>query len=101
MKQWPTTKLKNHVDKIGSGITPKGGEASYKMTGIPLIRSQNVLNNVLDLTNVAYIDEDQHDRMSGSKVMPNDILLNITGASIGRSCVVPFGVKDANVNQHV
>ena len=39
--------------------------------------------------------------MKGTWVHPNDILLNITGASIGRSCVVPATVKTANVNQHV
>jgi type I restriction enzyme S subunit len=34
-------------------------------------------------------------------VQPGDVLLNITGASIGRCCVVPDHVEQANVNQHV
>ncbi len=101
MNAFPTTKLKKHTAKIGSGVTPKGGETAYKAQGIPLIRSQNVLINQLDLSDVAFIDNEQHRKMSGSKVLPGDVLLNITGASIGRSCVVPQDVNDANVNQHV
>lgn len=98
---FPVTKLKKHTIKIGSGVTPRGGETAYKSLGIPLIRSQNVLVNRLDLSDVAFIYEDQHQKMSGSKVQPGDVLLNITGASIGRSCVIPSGVDEANVNQHV
>ncbi|KAF1082451.1 MAG: Type I restriction-modification system, specificity subunit S [Candidatus Rifleibacterium amylolyticum] len=94
-------KLRKYAIKIGSGMTPKGGESSYKAFGIPLIRSQNVLENKLSLENVAFIDAVQHKKMSGSKVNPGDVLLNITGASIGRSCVVPQEVVEANVNQHV
>ena len=98
---FPLTKLKKHTTKIGSGSTPKGGEKAYKSNGIPLIRSQNVLTNRLNLSNVALIDEEQHEKMKGSKVQPKDVLLNITGASIGRSCVVPINLLEANVNQHV
>ena len=98
---FPFTKLKKHTIKIGSGVTPRGGEAAYKISGIPLIRSQNVLANRLDLSNVAFIADEEHEKMSGSKVIPGDVLLNITGASIGRSCIVPPTVHDANVNQHV
>lgn len=97
----PKAKLKNFVKKIGSGITPKGGAATYTSKGIQFIRSQNVLQNRLDLTDVAFIDEGQHRRMSGSLVKQNDVLLNITGASIGRSCTVPPVVQEANVSQHV
>lgn len=98
---WQLIKLDEKCSKVGSGITPKGGSATYKKEGIPLIRSQNVLWGRLNFKDVAYIDEHQHKSMANSKVMPNDILLNITGASIGRSCVVPQSVTDANVNQHV
>ncbi len=99
--KWQESKLGKEVTKVGSGVTPRGGSKVYKQDGIPLLRSQNVRGNRLDLTDVAYIDEDVHDSMSSSKVRPNDVLLNITGASIGRSCVVPDHLIDANVNQHV
>ena len=69
--------------------------------GIPLLRSQNIHFEGLDLDDVVYISEEIHNEMSGSKVYPNDVLLNITGASIGRCHFVPFDLKEANVNQHV
>jgi type I restriction enzyme S subunit len=100
IKNFPCIKLKDYAIKIGSGITPSGGESSYKKSGIPLIRSQNVLMNRLDLSNVVFIDEAQHEKMSGSKVKSGDVLINITGASIGRSCIVA-DIQEANVNQHV
>ena len=96
---WELNNLGRLATKIGSGVTPKGGSNAYKLSGIPLIRSQNVLWGSLDLSDVAYIDEDQHKKMKGSIVYKNDVLLNITGASIGRSAV--SHLNEANVNQHV
>jgi type I restriction enzyme S subunit len=94
-------KLREVVTKIGSGITPRGGRKVYLSEGIALIRSQNVQSGYLDISDVVFIDETQHFKMQNSKVYPSDVLLNITGASIGRSCVVPKNIKEANVNQHV
>ena len=98
---WKASRIGEHVTKVGSGVTPKGGSASYLDEGIPLIRSQNVLFGRLDLSDVAYISDEQHDKMKGSKLNPNDVLLNITGASIGRCCILPETITEANVNQHV
>lgn len=93
--------LRDHSVKIGSGVTPLGGEKSYVEKGVPLIRSQNVLWGRLDLEGVANIPQEVHADMQGSQVKGLDVLLNITGASIGRSCVVPSTIGEANVNQHV
>jgi type I restriction enzyme S subunit len=41
------------------------------------------------LNDITYIPEELNDQMRGSIVQSDDVLLNITGASIGRSCVVP------------
>ena len=98
---WPVDRIKDHVWKIGSGITPSGGAASYLDTGIPLLRSQNVHFDGLRLDDVAYIAEETHEEMSGTKLRPRDVLLNITGASIGRCALVPDGFGEGNVNQHV
>jgi type I restriction enzyme S subunit len=94
-------KLGTLLGKVGSGVTPKGGSDSYVSEGVPLIRSQNVLWGKLSTEGIAYIEAQQHAKMSGSVVRPNDVLLNITGASIGRACVVPSTLGEANVNQHV
>ena len=94
-------RLGDHVLKIGSGQTPSGGHASYLQTGVPLIRSQNVLMGCFSSQGLAYISEEQDMAMSGSRVFPGDVLLNITGASVGRVCVAPAAHLPANVNQHV
>src|SRR5438552_17992015 len=86
---WPRVRLGDHVLKVGSGVTPKGGQASYVARGTPLIRSQNVHMNRFLCEGLAYITAEQDADMEGSRVEPNDVLLNITGASIGRVCVVP------------
>ncbi|UYM13963.1 restriction endonuclease subunit S [Endozoicomonas euniceicola] len=100
-KDWIASKIGNHVSKVGSGVTPKGGSDSYIEQGVPLIRSQNVRHGYLDLDDVAYISDEQHEKMHNSKLQPSDVLLNITGASIGRCCILPDNISEANVNQHV
>lgn len=98
---WVVEPLDRYVSKVGSGVTPKGGSTSYLSSGIPLIRSQNVLVGRLSLDDVAYIDEVQHNKMRNSALEPEDVLLNITGASIGRCAVLPRDFSEGNVNQHV
>ncbi len=100
-EHWEVKKLKYVISKAGSGITPRGGASVYQLTGIPLLRSQNIHFGELRLDDVAYITQEMHDEMSNSKVFSGDVLLNITGASIGRCCYVTDNLGDANVNQHV
>ncbi|MDD9196097.1 restriction endonuclease subunit S [Aliivibrio sp. S3MY1] len=100
-KCWEVETLGEHTIKVGSGVTPKGGSKAYVDSGIPLIRSQNVLFGKFKLDDVAFITEQQHDKMKGSKLQPKDVLLNITGASIGRCAVLPEDFDEGNVNQHV
>ncbi|RJP19437.1 MAG: restriction endonuclease subunit S [Candidatus Abyssobacteria bacterium SURF_5] len=99
--QWEWVRLEQISIKLGSGSTPRGGKAVYEKKGIPFIRSQNVWNDGLKLDNVALIPEHIHERMRETTVEPCDILLNITGASIGRSCIVPDNFLTGNVSQHV
>ena len=94
-------RVKDVAAKITSGVTPEGGSAGYLESGIPLLRSQNVHFDGLRLDDVAYISAETHAGMSGSQVKPRDVLLNITGASIGRCTFVPDGFVEGNVNQHV
>jgi len=100
-EHWEIKKIKWIMSKIGSGITPKGGAEVYQTEGIPLLRSQNIHFEGLRLDDVAFISEDIHNSMKNSKIKPNDVLLNITGASIGRCTFVPENFGEANVNQHV
>ena len=97
---WEQRKLGDITVKIGSGKTPSGGKNAYVETGIPLIRSQNVNGDKVNFADIVYIDEATDESMANSRVYTNDVLLNITGASIGRSAVYK-GLESANVNQHV
>lgn len=100
-EHWQVEKLKFGVSKIGSGITPKGGAESYEMSGIPLLRSQNVYFDRLRLDDVVFISEETDLEMANSRTLVGDVLLNITGASIGRCNYVDESLPRANVNQHV
>ncbi|MEI4600661.1 restriction endonuclease subunit S [Bacillus cereus] len=97
---WEQYNLGNVSTKIGSGKTPKGGNQNYKSEGIPLLRSQNIFNNKVNFNDVVYITPEIDEDMANSRVQKGDVLLNITGASIGRSAVYKLNHK-ANVNQHV
>lgn len=98
--EWKQRNLGDITSKIGSGKTPSGGAETYVKAGTPLIRSQNVHDDLVDLSDVVFIDDATNKSMENSVVSTGDVLLNITGASIGRSAVYKDS-KPANVNQHV
>lgn len=98
---WTRATLGELTTKIGSGATPRGGEASYKTHGVSLIRSQNVHDGAFSTRGLAKIDPEQARALEGVTVQPGDCLTNITGASVNRTCVVPDDVLPARVNQHV
>lgn len=98
---WKVIPLKLLTSKIGSGKTPSGGAEVYEDSGITFLRSQNIYDGELRLDDVVYISEAINSQMLNSSVRAGDILLNITGGSIGRSCTYPDNGIEANVNQHV
>lgn len=100
-KGWEVKALGELCSKIGSGATPRGGNESYKDEGISLIRSLNVYNNEFRRKDLAYIDDEQAAALSNVTLLENDVLLNITGASVARCCIVPSDLLPARVNQHV
>ncbi|MCR4874736.1 MAG: restriction endonuclease subunit S [Clostridia bacterium] len=100
-KNWGTVKLKSITTKIGSGATPKGGKGSYPTKGISFIRSMNVYDGIFDYNELAHLNDSQANKLRGVTIYNNDILFNITGASISRTCIVPDDVLPARVNQHV
>jgi type I restriction enzyme S subunit len=99
--KWEEITLKKITSKIGSGATPKGGKASYKEEGISLVRSMNVHDFEFREKNLAFIDDKQAKALSNVELQENDVLLNITGASIARCCIIPKQYLPARVNQHV
>ena len=100
-ESWKVVKLSLLTSKIGSGSTPTGGANVYVSEGVKFLRSQNVYFEGLDLSDVAHITEKIDEEMKGTRVLPGDVLLNITGGSIGRCYFVDETLGKANVNQHV
>lgn len=100
-EEWKVKKISDIAEKVNSGKTPLGGNSVYVEEGILFIRSQNVLDSKLSFENSTFITEKINNTMKNSVVKPKDILLNITGGSLGRSCVVPKNFTIGNVNQHV
>ena len=101
MADWVSKKLKDLTTKIGSGATPRGGSNVYASTGIALIRSQNVLDNVMKTFDIAHISDDAANTLAGVTVERGDVLINITGDSIARCAMVEPTLLPARVNQHV
>jgi type I restriction enzyme S subunit len=98
---WETRKLKELTTKIGSGSTPSGGKESYQEFGVPLIRSMNVHFGGFVRDGLAFLNEEQAEKLKNVTVKSDDVLLNITGASIGRVAIAPKDMEGARVNQHV
>lgn len=101
LEEWKEVSLKDITLKIGSGSTPRGGSESYKSEGIPLVRSMNIHFNGIKLKGLAFIDDNQADKLKNVIIEKGDVLLNITGASIGRVCLAENSIIGGRVNQHV
>jgi len=100
-EHWELISLRYLSTRFGSGVTPRGGATIYQSVGVPFLRSQNIHFDGLRLNNVVLIPRDLHEQLQATHVHPGDVLLNITGASIGRVCHVPNSFTEGNVNQHV
>ena len=99
--KYQTESLGEACTKIGSGATPRGGKTIYMDNGTPFIRSLNVHNGTFIRKNLAYIGEEEAKKLSNVSLKRGDVLLNITGASVARSCVLPDDLVGGRVNQHV
>lgn len=98
---WEYIRLGDVCAKIGSGATPKGGSTVYIDEGTSFIRSQNIYNLEFSHEGLAHITEDAAKKLNGVAVQKDDVLINITGDSVARTCMVPDAVLPARVNQHV
>ena len=99
--KWENVRLGDICSKIGSGATPRGGSTVYRDSGISLVRSQNVYNLYFNYNGLAYVSNVAAKKLNNVAIEENDILLNITGDSVARTCVVPEEILPARVNQHV
>lgn len=70
-----------------------------------IICSQSEYRNIGDFSfsanGLAHINNEQAKKLSNVELKPNDILLNITGDSVARTCIIDSEYLPARVNQHV
>lgn len=99
--EWKEVRLGDICTKIGSGATPSGGKEAYKGGDYHLIRSQNVLDFAFSKDGLASINDEQANKLKNVEIIQGDVLLNITGDSVARCCIVPSEILPARVNQHV
>jgi type I restriction enzyme, S subunit len=100
-EDWIQITIRDIATKVGSGVTPTGGSARYKEYGRPFVRSQNVGWGRLLLDDLVFIDDETHNGFPATELKRFDVLLNITGASIGRTALADKKLVGGNVNQHV
>lgn len=100
--EWHALHLGAVCKKIGSGATPRGGGSVYLEKGeVALIRSQNIHNDGFRREGLVYLTDEHAADLVSVEVQLEDVLLNITGDSVARSCQVASDVLPARVNQHV
>lgn len=101
MTFWESRRLGDMTSKIGSGATPRGGKSVYQGDGTSLIRSQNVYDLRFDHEGIAHISDQAAAALKGVTVSSGDVLVNITGESVTRTCLVDDAALPARVSQHV
>ena len=100
---WKWVRLGDICTKISSGNTPAGGSkgGAYVTEGYCFFREQNVYNDGIHQEGMVYITEELLNTRENSTVLPKDILLNITGGSIGRCALIPDDFSKGSINQHI
>src|SRR5690606_5970336 len=83
--------------KIGGGYTFK--TAQYKKEGVPVIRISDFNNERIDISNCIFYDED--DSLSKYELNEGDIIICLTGGTIGKLGIVQEGLGKLYLNQRV
>lgn len=89
------------IKNITYGHTPLGGKNTYTNEGILFIRSGQLNDFFLDLSDNVYISENTHRKMQRSIIKGRDVLVATVGATIGAVAITPENIKEANCNQAV
>jgi len=100
-KGWEVKIFEEFTERITKGESPKWQGFDYLESGVRFITSENVLWGSVDLQKAKFIHEDFHKKLKRSQLKANDLLVNLVGASVGRSSLCPKEALPANINQAV
>jgi restriction endonuclease S subunit len=98
---WIVEKGSKLAEKITKGQSPKWQGFDYTTAGMLFVTSENVRDGFLDLSEPKFLPVEFNEKIKGSELRIGDILINLVGASIGRSCIFNAEHRPANVNQAV
>ena len=104
---WKTSRIKflvdiNHPYPIGDGDHGMIKADDYLDEGIPYIRVLNLTwGDGLKLENLTFISESMNEQIKNSELKPDDILIAKTGATIGKTAIVPDTLPLSNTTSHV
>ncbi|MGL5290578.1 MAG: restriction endonuclease subunit S [Vibrionaceae bacterium] len=98
---WETYIGAEITSKITKGSSPKWQGFEYQNEGTLFVTSENVRDGYLDVSTPKYLPMEFNQKFKNSQLKWGDILINIVGASIGRSCQYLLRDKQANINQAV
>lgn len=96
---WMITSLGACSELITSGS--RGWARFYSESGATFIRAQNISGDVLDLSDVAFVQLSDRTEGQRTRVQTGDLLVTITGANVTKSALVQVDLKDVYVSQHV
>ena len=90
---------------IGDYCSVKSGFAFksswWTTNGVKVIKIGSINQDNLNLLECSYVDEDKVDKAKDFKVTAGDLLIAMTGATIGKFAMVPYSSDTLLVNQRV
>lgn len=96
---WDVYNLGELSDFITSGS--RGWACYYSKSGALFIRSQNIKDGRLDLSESQFVNPPRDSEGSRTRVSVNDILITITGNSVGNVAIVSNDLGESYISQHV
>ena len=86
--------------KIRSGYAFKS--SWWTDRGVKIIKIKNITENgVLDMSECSYVDIKHCDKASDFNGHAGDLIIAMTGATLGKVCIIPYHTTDYYINQRV